>query len=50
MENLNFNCEERVRQLEEMIKEKDQQIMKLKDEMRIKEVQCHRLAHEGSDF
>ena len=46
----NLRCEERVKELEEMLKEKDQQIRQLKEEMRVKEVQCHRLAHEGSDF
>jgi hypothetical protein len=50
METINFNCEEKLQELMEMLKEKDNVISQLKEEMKRKEIQCHRLAREGSDF
>lgn len=50
MEKIMNDCEKKVQELMEMLREKEQTISELKDEMRRKEIQCHRLAHPGADF
>ncbi|AHM58130.1 hypothetical protein EAL2_808p06270 (plasmid) [Peptoclostridium acidaminophilum DSM 3953] len=46
----NVSLEERIKELEALLKEKDEMINKLQAELKRKEVQCHRLERAGDDY